>query len=322
MQNSPNFPRNLDIKPSEAPVVGEDTHSGINVGSDGRFDYAAQENAIRRYGIAGRVWEASYAILAYVDRPPHGETDVEFDPPPFTNSRLSRRLTVLELGSGTGLVASRIADRCALEEQHHLVVATDLPEVCPLLESNLYRHQSVRVRPLAWGNRAHTLDIASDLALPGTAPPSAGSPRYPTHIVCSDLVYFPALLAPLLRTLLHLTSPPFVPPEGAPAQAVLSYRIRSLVKETPFWSAFGLWFSFAPVFVKSGEGWSRFVPVAGDDETFVFVAERRPESRRWVVPEDDRELLNGVGARGTNEGKADDTFETILFMGMGLGKDE
>jgi len=72
-------------------------------------------------------------------------------------------------------------------------------------------------------------------------------------------VYFPELLAPLLRTLLHLTSPPFIsPPKSSPPPSpclpttnppkiVISYKIRSLLKETPFWSAFGLWFSFVPV---------------------------------------------------------------------------
>ncbi|THU75270.1 hypothetical protein K435DRAFT_881209, partial [Dendrothele bispora CBS 962.96] len=33
-------------------------------------------------------------------------------------------------------------------------------------------------------------------------------------------------------------------------QIIISYKIRSLSKETPFWSAFGLWFSFEPVLVR------------------------------------------------------------------------
>ena len=97
-------------------------------------------------------------------------------------------------------------------------------------------------------------------------------------------MYFPELIGPLLRTLLHLTTP--VSP-----QVILSYKIRSLSKETPFWSAFGLWFAFTPVLVRArSEGnssrWERF-DSCGDGEVFLFVARRRSESFSWIVPEDD-----------------------------------
>jgi hypothetical protein len=96
-------------------------------------------------------------------------------------------LTILELGSGMGIVASKIADKFA-QVGRDLVVATDLPEVCPLLEINLRRHLShsrsdgvVLVRPLAWGDFTHALRIASELS-------SLDRPHALTHIVCSDLV--------------------------------------------------------------------------------------------------------------------------------------
>ena len=125
-------------------------------------------------------------------------------------------------------------------------------------------------------------------------------------------VYFPELLAPLLRSLLQLTS--LLPKERTPSLTI-SYKIRSLAKESRFWSAFGLWFTFRPVLIKdrsSDSEWRRF----GSDleDTFLFVAHRRAESFDWEVPELDDELLDGVGAHGANSRKGDDTFENLLFM--------
>lgn len=48
MGANPNFPANLDIRPSVQQTAGSD--------SDRKFDVSAQQEAIREYGIAGRVW--------------------------------------------------------------------------------------------------------------------------------------------------------------------------------------------------------------------------------------------------------------------------
>ncbi|KAI0719402.1 putative methyltransferase-domain-containing protein [Cerioporus squamosus] len=315
----PNFPADLDIH----PLVN------LSSDTDARFDSTAQEGAIRTYGIAGRIWEASHAMLAYLD--PSSEPTLEFDPPPFTRTSSRTRapctaehpITALELGSGTGFVAARVAGW--MRPDLDLLVVTDLPEVCPLLETNLRTCPAVRVRPLAWGSREHSSAILQDLSL------LAPSGRRLTHILCSDLIYFPALLAPLLRSLLHLTSPP----SGADGawsspSVIISYKIRSLAKETPFWNAFGLWFDFAPVLVhrrKTGsdaladaidreESWERFFPGDLADEMFVLVATRRSESRTWRIPEEDTTLLSGVGAHGTDVAKSDDQFEQLLLMGL------
>lgn len=102
------------------------------------------------------------------------------------------------------------------------------------------------------------------------------------------------------------------------ARVTISYRIRSLAKETPFWSAFGLWFDFTPVLYRTGpkEEWSRFGETF-DDPTYVFVARRKPESLRWHIPVVDGDLIAGVGAGGTDTHKGDDTFDTLLMMAVG-----
>nr|GAT45283.1 predicted protein [Mycena chlorophos] len=286
MTTSHNFPTDLDIYPSK-PTLDAFTPSSADVLQVLRV----QEDAIREYGIAGRIWEAAYALNAYL----HPAGDVLYDPP-FTLELSGNRL--IELGSGTGLNAVLLD--ALLDPGRDVLYATDLPEVCPLLNQTLHSSKSVRVRPLAWGDASHALAIQTEL-----------NDQPLTHILCSDLVYFPHLLAPLLRSLIQLTSTSFGDP-----QIIISYRVRSLPKETPFWTAFGLWFEFAPVLTRSHSGWQRFGAEL-PDPTFVFIARRRKHSREWFVPDSDAALLSGVGAQGTSTPKGDDTFETLLFMSIG-----
>lgn len=284
-------------------------------------------------------------MTSYIDHP----SIWEFDPPLIDKHLTGHKRVFLELGSGTGIVAAKIAQAVALSGRD-LVIATDLPEVCPLLEKNLFvtpqgdsaNTQVTIVRPLSWGSYDHAINIARELKL--VDDPSGHERGCVTHIICSDLVntmvppysktrsltemqvYFPELLAPLLRTLLHLTSPPSISIFELQPRVIISYKIRSLSKETPFWSAFGLWFSFEPVIARridanSLSEWQRFgSDLGGDgdgDLAFIFVARRRPESLNWTIPSEDVDLLGGVGARGTCSKKSDETFETLLLMGLG-----
>lgn len=66
---------------------------------------------------------------------------------------------------------------------------------------------------------------------------SASTPSRYDHILASDLIYFPSLYPPLLRTLLSLTSVTSERP--VPPLVVFSYKVRSLIREIPFWEAFG-----------------------------------------------------------------------------------
>lgn len=91
----------------------------------------------------------------------------------------------------------------------------------------------------------------------------------------------------------------------------MSFKIRSLSKEMPFWSVFGIWFEFFPVLARHKQGaWSRFSPFASDDDdaVFIFIACRRPESFQWEIPINDSDLW-GIK-------KGDDTFESLLLMAI------
>ena len=99
---------------------------------------------------------------------------------------------------------------------------------------------------------------------------------------------------------------------------MIAYKIRSLAKETPFWQAFGLWFSFHPVLVRGpgseADEWS--TSFSSDEQILVFLAHRRPESFAWTVPTSDEGLLRGSGAFGTQNEKSDDTFEALLLSAL------
>lgn len=66
------------------------------------------------------------------------------------------------------------------------------------------------------------------------------------------------------------------------------------------------------------DGWRRFGDSDDGDEDamFIFIAKRRPKSFGWHIPNDDKSLLEGVGARGNEDRKADDSFEVMLLMAM------
>ena len=138
--------------------------------------------------------EAAYLLALYLNAPPSHAFDPPFDP------HGASQLTVVELGSGTGIVGLKLAERLTQTrtDSSHLVVLTDLLEVCPLLQENLQQHaalteRDVWVRALPWGSRAHADALAEELGL--RADPPDARPRYPTHIVCSDLVRVSSILA-------------------------------------------------------------------------------------------------------------------------------
>ncbi|BGP42612.1 hypothetical protein JCM10449v2_006624 [Rhodotorula kratochvilovae] len=244
-QGDPNFPSNLSIAPSTRAVL----HVGVapdHTALESDEEDAAQD--IERFGIAGRTWEAAYLLRSYLTlaSSPAASTPI-FDPPcplfapaPTPTPRTRRKRTILELGAGTGFLSLSLAPHLSPAEDR--LVVTDLDNVCPLLSKNLAAAEKrwaargaspaeVLVRPLPWGDG----NALAALQEEGLAP---------DIVLASDLIYFEFLYAPLLRTLLGLTEPD---EEGRSATVVFSYKIRSLVKEQPFWEAFGRWFAFESV---------------------------------------------------------------------------
>jgi hypothetical protein len=136
--------------------------------------------------------EAAYLMTNYIEHP----SNWEFEPPFIDFGVCARRRVFLELGSGTGIVGAKIAETAALPGRD-LVIITDLPEVCPLLERNLLvkpegssvgrylSDEAMLIRPLPWGSYDYAMKIAEELQLIDDA--------CITHIICSDLVNNTAL---------------------------------------------------------------------------------------------------------------------------------
>lgn len=357
----PNFPAGLRIQPSSSnrprppsPKTTADPNSQTEP-SDGETPSWEVDTAqdIELYGIAGRIWEAAYLLARYLVPPSQAGASLEFDPQcSFFPSPGQAPLTIVELGSGAGYGSLHLARQLvrhadALTERppRTRLVLTDLENVVPLMERNVARAGykeatdilDARVRSLAWGNQAHSSSLIAELQDDDR---SSGNPI--THILCSDLVYFPELLPPLLRSIISLSNPTNSDnrieqsPDSGP-QLVISYKIRSLTKEQPFWSALGSWFEFGAVDCRTAKGeWHRFgsegadygASVDADQELFVFVGHRRPDTFDRLAPERDTELMQGKRLRPCAESDSyeletpasgQDYFEWLLLSNMGAG---
>lgn len=339
----PNFPEGgLDIAPSYARYgrrqSGEGGKEAPVAAAEGRWGTGGwardSREDIAKYGIAGRVWEAAYVLQRYMT----AESDLEFDPPflPLSSSALhAAQSSVVELGAGAGVAGIHLGRSLGtLAEERNgwnapTVILTDLENVLPLLERNVARsgvsrfeQGQVKVRALPWGSDDHADAIIHEQQ-------RLQAPL--RHVICSDLVYFPELLPPLLRSLVHLTS-------STQADVTISYKIRSLAKEEPFWRAFGVWFDFRPILCRKHthaakiDDWRRFGSLKADlfdacsdaeaeaeDDIFVFYATRRRETLACAVPASDVDLMAGqiITRDGhTLSGTGSEQFELIIFNAL------
>ncbi|GAC94085.1 hypothetical protein PHSY_001654 [Pseudozyma hubeiensis SY62] len=384
----PNFPIGLRIQPSSSqrhPAARShvastshderhESHSDAPAAIDEAQIASWEEDTaedIESFGIAGRIWEAAYLLARYLRPDGHRSDQIQFDPPcSLFDTSSSNPLTIVELGSGAGYGSLHLARQLLQFAQgvdgpkppQAKLVLTDLENVVPLMQRNVARagyqqatdFLDVRVRSLAWGDESHATDLVASFG-------SAKASQNPiSHILCSDLVYFPELLPPLLRSIIMLSScgsqvdcnsasPAFGP------ELIISYKIRSLTKEQPFWSALDSWFDFRAVDCRSTRGpdhkmqseeqiapdneashWHRFgsqgedygASADSDQELFVFVGHRRKDTIGCLAPESDTDLMQGkrcrpcLGPEGETTLELEpsggqDYFEWLLLANMG-----
>ncbi|KAF6767505.1 Nicotinamide N-methyltransferase-like protein [Kalmanozyma brasiliensis GHG001] len=390
----PNFPHGLRIHPSSSqrhsePDSGptkaaQDRHSGPE--TDGEASSSAQTASweqdtvedIQAFGIAGRIWEAAYLLARYLRPAQQVPGELEFDPPcSLFNTTSDEPLTIVELGSGAGYGSLHLARQL---QQHATetgsksskatLVLTDLENVVPLMERNVARAGykqatellDVRVRSLAWGNDAHAESLISELQSLASNDVKAAEANPISHILCSDLVYFPELLPLLLRSIISLSSYGSAarsryPSNSSGPELIISYKIRSLIKEQPFWFALDSWFDFQAVDCRSiprtngpttaqdaeertesdchrfgSEGQDYGAPATSDQELFVFVGHRRRDTIGCLAPESDSELMqgkrlrprqgpDGVTVMTIEASSGQDYFEWLLLSNMGAGLD-
>ncbi|KAH6827276.1 putative methyltransferase family protein [Perilla frutescens var. hirtella] len=133
-------------------------------------------------GISFQLWPAAAALVALLDRQTQS-TSLS-----CLTTTNSRRLRILELGSGTGLVG--IAAAALLGAS---VTVTDLPHVLPNLQFNVNgnagivepRGGEVRVAAVSWGDVQQMEGVGREFDV----------------ILGSDVVYHDHLYEPLLQTL-------------------------------------------------------------------------------------------------------------------------
>ncbi|KAE8226744.1 hypothetical protein CF319_g717 [Tilletia indica] len=370
----PNFPATgLQIRPSNAAVQSDEA---------GAWDVVDSAEDIKSFGIAGRVWEAAYAARRYF-REAAEPSHLDLDPiTSLFSEDVGGPITILELGAGAGYGGLHLCKCLELHAQRRRkeqgeggpkvasvqggkdvrprVLLTDLPNVLPLLDRNIAQaqasdktladHVDVQAWPCAWGDEEQAQDILRYLSTSTPTPVL-------THLLAADLVYFPELFPPLLRSLLWLTEPVNLE-DSTPAtpEVIFTYKVRSLVKEQPFWAAFGSWFQFEAVICRrkfdpsqkeqdEESEWRRFgerrsdvalaiMPTSekqddededSDQQVYVFLARRRPCTFGWTAPKDDQALMYGRRERReatTGEvlvaTELDDTFEMLLLNSIGL----
>ncbi|KAF9916869.1 hypothetical protein BX616_002589 [Lobosporangium transversale] len=323
-----NHPEHLDIHDSGGPPAGilsfQDTEN------NGTSAMVTIMQDIPTFGIAGRIWDSSYAIDIFLRRPSSQYTFTPSCPIPHeyfidasNTANCSNRgeqsldpIRIVELGAGTGYVGIALAKRL---RSSCTVVLTDLEEVIPLLEKNVRDNIDQKV-----------LDSCSDSInspIPkstSSTPPELGSSQRScakvevkplawgnsTHaekilaqgrvdyIVASDLVYFPELYPPLLETLKEVTD--------LETRIIFGYKERAHWKELPFWEQFGRFFKFEVVRIEKNRPSTdphqsnesddeESLKIFGSEEDmFVFIAKKRR----------DEEILAGV----------DDTLTTLMMM--------
>ncbi|GAA5909524.1 uncharacterized protein JCM6883_003974 [Sporobolomyces salmoneus] len=299
----PNFPPNLSILPSARNHFKAASPSAE---TDSEEDDPEQD--IGTYGIAGRTWEAAYLLRQYLT--PSSSNDIEFDPPcPLHDSprqSTPRKRTILEVGSGTGFLSLALAPHLRSSDT---LILTDLENVCPLLEKNLsearqrWRRKknettdeaTCLVKPLPWGDSSF---LETSIKRPGLVP---------DYILASDLVYFPFLYPPLLQTLLGLTEyrasdDPRRESKKGPT-LIFSYKIRSLVREQPFWEAFGRWFEFEAVQAGKVEEETKEEAIEGGGTE--VTPDKAKRKRIWT---------RFGAAHESGSGKEDDSDELYIFI--------
>ncbi|PLW29054.1 hypothetical protein PCANC_04627 [Puccinia coronata f. sp. avenae] len=265
-----NFPKNLTISTTSLEVLEGQQH--LQEQTWIRNDY-------QEFGIAAKTWDASFALLDYLLPQPHHHHHhhhhpIQYEPAsPLLNTALeSTNIHIIDLGSGTCHLATELLQRLDSCAKFNIsITVTDLPEVLPLLERNISslklkdpRH-TISGRALTWGSTQETIAVLNSLPSRVNHAPSSENTDL-LLITCSDLVFFPFLFIPLLRTLLILTAPPpqllnATSNDGAPfappVVVLFGYKQRCAVKEFPFFELLGRYFKLEPILSrrKSTDPW-------------------------------------------------------------------
>ncbi|KAH7106076.1 putative methyltransferase-domain-containing protein [Auriculariales sp. MPI-PUGE-AT-0066] len=178
----------------------------IEIDDDLTIELAQNTSALRsRKGDTGSVlWRAS-VTLARLLRSPNV---------PILNQATIQNGTILELGAGTGILATALYSRSAQ------YIATDLVELVPLIQKNLNLNDcpsTVVATAIDWTVLHSLQSTKRDAVFP--VPPGL------TVVLAVDTLYNPSLVPPFVSTLEHYTS------SGACALVVCELRAQEVIQE-------------------------------------------------------------------------------------------
>ncbi|KAF9294786.1 hypothetical protein BGZ88_003312 [Linnemannia elongata] len=347
-----NHPENLDIYDSVGPPTGIfNVKDGDGDDSTTVVPISGMQD-ISTFGIAGRIWDSSYTLDAYMRRPTDQYTFTPACPIPAeyflpakvttttsepasavaTTKEKKTPIRILEIGAGTGYVGIALAKRL---DSDCTVILTDLEEVVPLMQKNVNEQRLSRRPTTSSSASAATTTIAA------AEPPSETGPYkepscawveveplawgntahalaildHPTpidYIIASDLVYFPELYPPLLQTLKEIT-------RVGETKILFGYKERALWKESPFWEEFGRYFEMEVVRIerhpvkKEGE-------VGGEEKGEEEEEEEEGGIEVFGCEGEDRLYVFVATKRPEDQilKGADDTLATLMMMQIGL----
>ncbi|KAJ3099093.1 hypothetical protein HDU97_003472 [Phlyctochytrium planicorne] len=181
-------------------------------------------------GIAGKKWPAADVIAKYFGWR-YGKIAESQAPIRF-----------LELGSGTGVSSILLADILKSKLQSFHIIATDLELAVDLIRKNILENKlsdHVSGERLEWGQDNDADSILKD----GTI----------DMVFASDVVYYPELFDPLIKTLLYLTNPN---KQAIMPEVIICCRMRELSKELPFYGKLGKEFHIYNV--AEWDDWSKW----------------------------------------------------------------
>jgi hypothetical protein len=127
-------------------------------------------------GIGGKVWDGSVAMLELLFATEQRWAELSL--PDFQGFK------IVDLGAATGILGFGLA----LLKSHCIVINTDLPEVCPLLEINKGSIPNAFVEPYSWGEDPKSDVLKGNIDL----------------ILMCDVVYDETCYKPLLESLKRL----------------------------------------------------------------------------------------------------------------------
>ncbi|KAG0363180.1 putative methyltransferase-domain-containing protein [Gamsiella multidivaricata] len=274
-----NHPKDLNIYDSAGPPAGILPSKDMENDDDSTMLSIVQD--IPTFGIAGRIWDSSYALDIFLRRPSDQYTFMPSCPIPrdyFLNPLKARGsaasncntvidslkqppldpIKIIELGAGTGYVGIALAKRlnpsCTL-------ILTDLEEVIPLLEKNV--HDNIP-SSMAHGNTDSTFSVPNpSTTLSTSSSPisvSAAMPQQPCAVVQIEPLAWgnsshAAKILSRGRVDYVVASdlvyfPELYPPllqtlreiTDLETRVIFGYKERAIWKEMPFWEQFGRFF--------------------------------------------------------------------------------